>query len=360
MQGRRTLRLSVVAVATALVLAMVTPAVAQDVIEAETPSPNPTVEPVEPAVLYVEVDSWDGPVEGAFGYSLSRGLALGGSTAPTRPIAADDLVELEDLEPGPYVLRLEELAPDHVPDFVECYIAPSEQGDGDYLRSADGVAALAFELPPGGYAQCELYVTYVEPVEISAPEPPSASPGPSGSPEPSATPEALVSSSSSSGDDLTDASPGPDESAAPGPSPGPDESAAPGPSTEPDERPVGDVLAPKPGRWRSAVAKSAIVCGGTSVALPRQVETGPIQVKRNGRRIVVAGEVRIVLDQVKGEPGHYRGTVKDRSLGRVVPLKYDVRVLDPEHMQGTLRARFKEQGRPCTLERAWDSSYVGK
>ena len=67
-----------------------------------------------------------------------------------------------------------------------------------------------------------------------------------------------------------------------------------------------------------------------------------------------------IRDRVKGEPGHYRGTVKDRSLGRVVPLKYDVRVLDPEHMQGTLRARFKEQGRPCTLERAWDSSYVGK
>ena len=120
------------------------------------------------------------------------------------------------------------------------------------------------------------------------------------------------------------------------------------------------VLAPKAGRWRSVVAASSIDCGGTSVSLPRQVDSGPIQVRKGGRRIVIRDELRIVLDQVKGEPGRYRGTVRERSLGRAVPLKYDVRVLDPEHMTGTLRADFRVEGTKCTLKRDWDSRYVGK
>ena len=54
-------------------------------------------------------------------------------------------MELEALEPGPYVLRLEEVPPDYVPDFIECYVTDAGSMRDDYLRSTDGVAALAFE-----------------------------------------------------------------------------------------------------------------------------------------------------------------------------------------------------------------------
>ena len=109
------------------------------------------------------------------------------------------------------------------------------------------------------------------------------------------------------------------------------------------------------------VADSSVVCGNRSVRIPRSVDSGPIRVRNGGRRIIVAADpARIVLDQVEDEPGRYKGTVKDRSTGRAVDLRYDVRVLNPERMKGTLRADFTVEGSRCTLKRDWNSRYIGK
>ena len=67
-----------------------------------------------------------------------------------------------------------------------------------------------------------------------------------------------------------------------------------------------------------------------------------------------------MLDQVDGKPGLYRGTLKERSTGRTVLLRYEVTVVDPEHMEGTLRANLRAKGEKCWIRQSWNSSYVGK
>ena len=139
-----------------------------------------------------------------------------------------------------------------------------------------------------------------------------------------------------------------------GPSPSPEALTTPD-----DTRDV--ALAPKPGRWRAVNAAGAIKCGGISTAVPETTDTGRLQVKKGGRRIVFVGKgPKVVLDQVEGRPGIYRGSVNDKSLGASVPLKYEVQVIDPEHFEGILNAKFKAGGQKCTLSRDFDSKYIGK
>ena len=67
---------------------------------------------------------------------------------------------------------------------------------------------------------------------------------------------------------------------------------------------------------------------------------------------------KLILDQVKGEPGRYKGKIREKSLGAI--LKYDVRVKNPKRLTGILRSNFSQDGRTCTLARDFDSRWVSK
>ena len=88
-------------------------------------------------------------------------------------------------------------------------------------------------------------------------------------------------------------------------------------------------------------------------------DQGRLKVTKGGRRIVFSQQGgRLVLDQVKGKPGLYRGTIKEKSLG--APLKYELRVINPERFEGIMTANFRAQGTKCTLSRDFKATYVGK
>ena len=137
-------------------------------------------------------------------------------------------------------------------------------------------------------------------------------------------------------------------------------------AASPTPTPATDVpFPPKAGRWRVVNESARFSCGGIGSDLPRTTDQGRIQVRGNGRRIIASGSGigdggRVVLDQVDGEPGTYRTTVRFKASGVTMPLNVALIVTQPERFTGTLRLDAMVAGARCTMTRDFSGRFIGE
>jgi len=144
--------------------------------------------------------------------------------------------------------------------------------------------------------------------------------------------------------------------------PDPDDVEFPPPSA--DEQPTDDA-GPLPGRWRIRNTESSADCSilkGKIDNSPRQ--TGRLQVRQNGRRLIGSGfsegqRGRVTLDADDRIEGRYNGRMRIKFRGGRADVRLTWQVITERRMIGTNKMTARLAGQTCTITRDFVMTYQG-
>jgi hypothetical protein len=117
-----------------------------------------------------------------------------------------------------------------------------------------------------------------------------------------------------------------------------------------------ELLAPKPGSWRTNNKEGTSVCSsrGLSISfdLAQAIDFGRMRVLDEGDRLVVrGGTTSYTFRRDRDDPLRYRATKRFRQAGYTLDFDIRLDLRSETRMTGTVRAKAKGRGSTCTIQR---------
>jgi hypothetical protein len=124
------------------------------------------------------------------------------------------------------------------------------------------------------------------------------------------------------------------------------------------------LLAPRAGKWSGHNGAGRVSCKGYDQKLPAVTDIVRVKVRRDGDLLIVRGlspgsDTTWRLRRDRDDPRRYFGSVKPPTPGGQGKFETRLKMIDEEHMKGTLTGSVRFRGQRCSFSRPLEATYLG-